>query len=118
MRKLILVILFFWVIFISGCTETGNLTIDLSKGYNEIKLVPKYSSTTTCDLEIYGNIDCQLLVKIDYQKSLNFNPGKINFYQSYEWYEKGGKIKFYSDSCKDSKIKLKYRFSSRYFGQK
>ena len=68
---------------------------------------------------IAGEVDCPVTVKIESENSIKFEPGRVKFSQNYEWYEKGKKIEIYSDSCTSKgAIKIKYRFSSGYFGNK
>lgn len=67
--------------------------------------------------KIYGKIDCYVIVKMDFEKSLKFEFGVIDFICIYEWYEKGKMIEVYFDFCiVGSFLFIEYYFFFGYFG--
>lgn len=104
---------------LSSCSESGQVQIEMNKNKFVVDLVPSNPTTSNCKLLLTGNIDCPILINIESEKSIILKPGPINFSRNYEWYEKGKKITFNTDSCTvGSSLILKYRFSSGYFGNK
>ncbi len=101
-----------------GCNNQKfmTVTIPLTQEPKKIKIEPNRYLTTKCLLKFVGQADCEVLVEIPSENTLNLGKGSINYSKSYEWFDAGKTITIYSNDCsKNSFLKISYNFSCSYF---
>ncbi len=121
MRKLMIGIVL--ILFSLGCyicTKKTSIEIDLSIGEQFITISPKSRYLTTkCQIELYGYLDCDVVVLLPNNTNVELEAGVVSYRQGFEWFDEIKQIRISPDSCSlPSKLKLSYAYSMGYWGAK